>query len=327
MKNEFDKTYQKIVMDINPRIFFEDILTPQNPYKKIVHFHENEFDNFYENIFKITNNDFENILSDSNILIETIDEVNFHQPVLDLFFNAKFGQQIMPEHILSKLNKNWIYYESYEKQSLKDRIPIYVFQFDFNNGDEIFSMFCYLDHHFRKSNKYEIISEFKLNCGDCKGFVKNLENAIIFCLNKPCSKQTISHELCHYFQEIMHVIENKKGTNIDSGIAELQLSKNDLQYLLNEKEFYPHIYIDMIKDFKKFYYLMYKDVMDIQEYIDLLFSNIEKFKEKIMYSPFGFDYMSVMNDSTSLQMLAALNFLNFHYEEVKTKLINELAGR
>ena len=29
--------------------------------------------------------------------------------VLDLFLNASFGEQIMPQHILSKLNPNWIY--------------------------------------------------------------------------------------------------------------------------------------------------------------------------------------------------------------------------
>jgi hypothetical protein len=200
--SNFNETYDKIKLDINIRMFFEGIKTRENPYKKEVKFELSDFDNFYADIFKIANNNFE------NILIESIDEVKFHQ-LLDLFLNARFGQQIMPEHILSKLNENWIYYESYEKRSLKDRIPIYVFQFDFNNDDKIFSMFCYLEHHFRKEDKDNIISEFKLNCSSCKGFVKNLGRAIIFCLNVPCSKQTISHELCHYFKEIIHVIEEK----------------------------------------------------------------------------------------------------------------------
>jgi hypothetical protein len=70
-------------------------------------------------------------------------------------------------------------------------------------------MFCHLDHHFRKEDK--IVSEFKDKCGSCKGFVKNLGIAILFCLNVPCSKQTISHELCHYFQEIIHVIKNREN--------------------------------------------------------------------------------------------------------------------
>ena len=179
--SNFNETYDKIKLDINIRMFFEGIKTRENPYKKEVKFELSDFDNFYADIFKIANNNFK------NILIESIDEVNFHQ-LLDLFLNAGFGQQIMPEHILSKLNENWIYYESYEKRSLKDRIPIYVFQFDFSDDDKIFSMFYYLDHHFRKEDKDNIISEFKLNCMNCKGFVKNLGSAIIFCLNVPCSK-------------------------------------------------------------------------------------------------------------------------------------------
>lgn len=188
--------------DINTRMFYEGIQTEENPYSKEVKFELSDFDNFYKNIFKVTNNSFKNILD------EPITEVNFYQSILDLFLNARFGQQIMPEHILSELNKNWIYYKSYEKQSLKDRIPIYVFQFDFNDDDKIFSMFHYLDHHFRKEDKDNIVSEFKSNCDSCKGFVKNFGKAILFCLNIPCSKQTVLHELCHYFQEIIHVIKN-----------------------------------------------------------------------------------------------------------------------
>ena len=320
--SNFDETYDKIKLDINARMFFEGIKTRENPYKKEVKFELSNFDNFYSDIYIIKNCKFKNILSDVNVIIETPEEINFHQPLLDLFLNARFGQQIMPEHILSKLNKNWIYYESYERKALKDRIPIYVFQFDFNDVNKIFSMFYYLDHHVKKEDK--IVSEFKDNCGSCKGFVKNLGSAILFCLNVPCSKQTISHELCHYFQEIIHVIENRETLNIDSGISELQLSKHDLQYLLNEKEFYPHIYVDMLMDFKKFYYIFYKDTIDIFEYIDLLFSNIEKYKEKIMFSDFGFNYLKYMDNSTSLQMLAALRYLNYHYNEVKSKLIDEL---
>ena len=209
--NSFDETHNKIKLDINIRMFFEGIKTKENPYTKEVKFELSDFDNFYSNIYTIKNCKFKNILSDINVIIETPKEINFHQPVLDLFLNARFGQQIMPEHILSKLNKNWIYYESYEKQSLKDRIPIYVFQFDFNDDDKIFSMFCHLDHHFRNEDKNKIVSEFKANCGSCKGFVKNLGRAILFCLNVPCNKQTISHELCHYFQEIIHVIKNREN--------------------------------------------------------------------------------------------------------------------
>ena len=81
----------------------------------------------------------------------------------------------------------------------------------------------------------------------------------------------------------------------------------------------------MIKDFKKFYFIYYKDKdIDTNKYIDLLFSNVEKYKENIMYSDFGLKYLKCMDDSTSLQMLVALRYLNYHYNEVKLKIIDEL---
>ena len=92
-------------LDINLRMFFEGIKTKENPYKKEVKFELSDFDNFYSDIYIIKNCKFKNILSDVNVIVETLEEVNFHQPVLGLFLNAKFGQQIMPEHVLSKLNK------------------------------------------------------------------------------------------------------------------------------------------------------------------------------------------------------------------------------
>jgi hypothetical protein len=84
----------KIKLDINLRMFFEGIKTRENPYTKEIKFELSDFDNFGEDIFKVTNNDFKNILDDSNILIDTTDEVNLHQSVLDLFF--KFRREQAP---------------------------------------------------------------------------------------------------------------------------------------------------------------------------------------------------------------------------------------
>lgn len=209
--NKFNKLY------INSRMFFESILTKDNPYKKVIKF---DLTDFYKNIYKITNNNFNNILSDSNILIETVEEVNFNQPVLDLFLNARFGEQIMPNHILNKLNSNWIYYKSYKEIALIDNIPIYVFQFDFNNDDKIFRMFTYLNPTFRKENKEEIVNEFKANCLKCNGFINNLGNSILFCLKEPCNKQTIAHELCHYFQKIIFNNLNYKYDEVKHKLIE-----------------------------------------------------------------------------------------------------------
>ena len=84
------------------------------------------------------------------------------------------------------------------------------------------------------------------------------------------------------------LLKNKEKINIDSGIMELQLSKNDLQYLLNEKEFYPHVYVDMVKDFKKFYYIYYKDIIDFDNYVIYYLKILKKYKEKNYVFKFWF---------------------------------------
>ena len=198
MSNKYDSFF---------RLFYEDIKTKENPYKQLVKFELSQFKSFYKDIFKIKTNIFKNILSDSNILIETIDEVNFHQPVLDMFLNARFGEQITAQHILNKLNSNWIFYDQFHNYCKTKTLPIYVFKFDFLNDSEIFKMFTYLNSSFRTLDKQTIVTEFKQNLGNCLGFVKVLDNAIIFGLNNPCSKQTVAHELCHYFQNILPLVQ------------------------------------------------------------------------------------------------------------------------
>ena len=54
------------------------------------------------------------------------------------------------------------------------------------------------------------------------------------------------------------------------------------------------------------------------------FNYNEKYQEKIMFSDLGFNYLKVMNEHSSLKMIAALKFLDYHYDEVKEKVLKEL---
>lgn len=49
--NKFNDVYNKIKLDINPRMFFEGIKTKENPYKKEVKFELSDFDNFYSEYY------------------------------------------------------------------------------------------------------------------------------------------------------------------------------------------------------------------------------------------------------------------------------------
>lgn len=316
MLKKFNKKIDEI---FNRRIFFENTLDGEIQQKPVA-LTKSDFMDFYSNAYVIKKNEFEDILSDKNIILEAVDEVNFNQPVLDLLYDAKFGEQILPSRILIRLNKNWIYYKSYEKKSLKSNVPLYDYQFSFNDDDSILRMFYHLLPEYRKDDKVELITNFKNFIGDSLGFVTKIdEKAIIMGLNQPASKKTIAHELCHYFQNMIGVLKSKPK-KISGDIGELHLSNENLLYLLNEQEFYPHIYVDMFADLKKFHHISQYSELSGAGFLNELFKEVEHYRDKIFKSKFGREWLRVMDEDSSLQILAACCYLNFRYASIKAKL-------
>ena len=298
------------------RLFFEGIPTPENPYKKVVKFEERQFKDFYSSIYKIEKGStFDDILSDRyvNIVVEAASEVNFNQPVLDLILDARFGQQIMPEEILGKLNKNWMFYEQFRDNN--KGIPLYVFKFDFNDDKSILKMFWILCPSLRKKDGSKIAREFKMNCGSLDGFTNDLGNAVLLCLNGNSNKSVVAHELCHYFQDILGILEpDEKNITASSGIPELNLTKEKLKSLLGKKEFYPTVSIDMATDFKKFWKISYPELSK-EEFMQSLRNEIDTYQNNILYSSYCKKFEKTIGNSSSLQLLAALKHLRHRYEE------------
>ena len=186
----------------------------------------------------------------------------------------------------------------------------------------MYDVFKYLNINYIKYKKREqVAKEFLNHCAGSLGFLSVNQNFILMIFHNAVSKKTIAHQLCHYFQEIIGVYQSQV-VNIDSGLPNLQLTKEDLIYLLDKKQFYPHILIDMIRDFQKLYYIKFNNISKSQ-FINFLLLNIQKYSDKIFYSNFGFQYKRIMHQTTSLQFLAALYYLKFHYQEVKEILMKQ----
>lgn len=317
MESKFDKTI---------RLFFEGIKTPKNPYTEEikVSYSRKAVLSFYRKVLEDDGRISDDILSDRyvNIVVEAASEVNFNQPVLDLILDARFGQQIMPQEILNKLNKNWIYYEDC-KERLK--MPLYVFKFDFTREPKksVKALaWLYGGEAYRDAEEIEEI--FKKASSGKPGFVKIEEDgkfASMFLDSANANKKTVAHELCHYLQAAVGILRTKETFNAPScGIQELQLTEKDLEYLLNEKEFLAHVYVDMFYDFKKFWKKAFPELSK-EQFLELLFKRIEEKQNLIMFTEdIGFKWMATMKDSTSLMMLAALKYLDFKFEETKKKL-------
>ena len=154
-----------------------------------------ELDNFYKNIIKFNDD-----------LISENKNVEYGDDVLNFIFNASFGQQIKKSDILVKLDENWKFFEKYKKSKSAERKPILFYKFDFST-DDCLKMFRHLDIDYVNSiGEKNLVNSFHENIKtSINGFVKDLGNCIVLCLNKNASLKTIKHELTHYFQIILSV--------------------------------------------------------------------------------------------------------------------------
>lgn len=314
--NNFDITY---------RTFIEGI-QHTNSKRLIVEFNQLNLDDFYQNdIYIIKSNlKFNNILSDKHIIIEIPEEVNFNQPVLDMLANASFGRRFLKYDILTKLNKNWIYYDTYKRSKNADKYPLYVFQFDFTTGLKMYDLIRFLQPQVVKNTTREqVANQFVEHIKNSLGFVKKTNQAIIMGFHNYPSKQTIAHELTHYFQEIIKVNISKRVSLSNIGIDNLNCSQQQLQYLFDKKEHIPLLLIDVIKDLTKLYYLEFTNLSK-QQFISYVFEQIEKYKNNIFQTKFGgLCTYRLDGDQTNLTLLVVSCYLNINYSYIKNKVIQE----
>lgn len=318
--NKFDKIFE----EFNERMFFESATAHSNLNSKLIEFTKDNLNDFFKNAYIIKDNNFKNILTDEYILLETAEEVNFNQPVLDMFLNAKYGEKIPAEKILNKINKNWKYYKSF-KENINECLPIYVFQFNFDDDKSKLHMMHYLFPFTRKYKNDEILNNLnKITDEKTFGFLSYVPNKAAFmCLRQPASKNTVAHELCHYFQNVIKILINDNNNEISTDIGNLFMTKDELNGLLNSNEFYPHILVDLFADLKTFHHKSKFKNLSKDEFLQITFNFVEKYKDEIFRTEYGREWLLYMKDDTSLMILAATCFLNYKYDFIKNKLLSD----
>ena len=228
------------------------------------------------------------------------------------------------------MNIFFIFYNSFQNSDIAKHTPLYVFKFDFDNTDQILKMFKYLNFKdVCDNNKSQhLVNQFSNIVGSSDGLFSYFDQIAVMCLNeKTCNKQTIAHKLTHYFQQVVGVVKKDIYINDDlAGVPELQLTKNDVQYLFNQDEFVAHVLVDVLKDFDKFYYCVFKGLCSRKQFIDGLIFNVEKSKNQIFYTQLGNLYSQLFNKNTkSLQIVACSCFLNIQWDFVKEQLLKHFS--
>lgn len=284
-------------------------------------------ENIYKHLIKINENDKINSewLEDNCKLINEAD---------DLFFEA--AKQFGIKNLISKIqNANFNYKISFDEITLylknsklskyvdkcTKRYSIVLFPINFSNPTQInwikkqYKLNTGIERNDLSLKEYQEkeIETFKMHLENSSGAIIFVNGIALMFLNTQhgISKQTVTHELYHYFQEIFDF--DKVLSNYDRFIAipELLLSKEQIKYLLSEDEFLPHIN-ELAEVLTKIYFKYFKNKMSKNEFLDKFKKLVNENFHNILKTNLAKIYEN-KNNLSSFVILPACKFLNEDY--------------
>lgn len=203
----------------------------------------------------------------SSIIVESYDEFDFGNKVLELIEKSKPFVEISFNDILKnvserfqKINKNHI-------NKLDYALPLYVFKFDFTNATSLkyickrfnIQLFDGLSNMPIKTQNEVLIRFFREHLYETSGITFKAHSYVFMCLNTNLyDYSTIRHELGHYFQILFNT--NIRQTNVISNKFSNYVDKNE--FLIQGK-------IDFVNQMTDVYFKWFKQ-KSIEEFIQIL---------------------------------------------------------
>lgn len=287
-------------------------------------------ENIYSNFIKINENDKINLdwLNDSDTqLINENDDLFFEsakQPgiknLISKIQNANFNDKISFDEVTFYISKN-SKLSKYIKTCTK-RYSIVIFPINFSNPTQInwikreYKLNTGINKNSLSLADYQAkeIETFKMHLENSSGAIM-FNNGIAFMFlntQKGINKQTVIHELYHYFQEIFDFDKVPASFNKFKDIPELFLSKEQVEYLLSENEFLPHIN-ELAENLTKIYFKYFK-IMSKKEFLDKFINLISNDSDKILTSNLAKIYKhDIKNDLSAFVILPACKLLQEKY--------------
>lgn len=287
-------------------------------------------ENIYSNFIKINENDKINLDwlndGDTQLVIETDDLLfeSVKQPgiknLISKIQNANFNDKISFDEIVFYISKN-SKLSKYIKTCTK-RYSIVIFPINFSNPTQI--NWIKREYKLNTGINRDYLSLADYQSKEIEAFKMHLENssgAIIFnsgiafmFLNtqKGINKQTVIHELYHYFQEIFDFDKISIHSDKFKDIPELLLSKEQIEYLLSENEFLPHIN-ELAENLTKIYFKHFK-TMSKNEFLNRFINLINNRSDKILTTNLAKIYKyEIKNDLSAFLILPACKLLQEKY--------------
>ena len=287
-------------------------------------------ENIYKHFIKVSENDKINLdwLNDSDTqLINENDDLLFESAkqlgiknLISKIQNANFNDKISFDEVTFYISKN-SKLSNYIKTCTK-RYSIVIFPINFSNPTQInwikreYKLNTGIDKGSLSLKEYQEkeIEAFKMHLNNSSGAIM-FNNGIAFMFlntQKGINKQTVIHELYHYFQEIFDFDKVPVSFNKFKDIPELLLSKEQIEYLLSENEFLPHIN-ELAENLTKIYFKHFK-TMSKNEFLNRFINLISNCSDKILTTNLAKIYKyEIKNDLSAFVILSACKLLQEEY--------------
>lgn len=256
-------------------------------------------------------------LNDDNLISESELDTCANK-LINLILNHSNLFIISFKDIVKNINKDWRFYNLLTKT--KKQYPLIVSYIDFvNPGMKLIDTFkrANIDIPVEQVNDY--INMFSERYAIDAGLLFPVNNYCILFLNLnkkyKFSKDTVEHELYHYFQTILYINVCKEKHNTKAKTV-FGFTNNEIEYLLNEKEFLTNITIDLPKQLIKLWKTYYKKLSK-NEFLNVYLKEVEYNPSNIMDSDIGILFRKTnIKDHGAFLLLPICKILN------KTHLYN-----
>lgn len=310
--SKFDLTLRKIYQNILTSTH-QKILINEAKIKNIDEIYKNIIPIKYANqnflkIFKQETND--EIFKEFGIIIQ--DLISYNLSIINKIYAANNFDQITPIELLNSTNN---YFKYIYGNKIINNLPIYICKFNFSYPKFWLNILDEFSINYEKNQQ----EHFKLNFKNNDGLTVPIGNAIILCLNTNINIQTntIFHQLFHCLQLIMNLKINLNIIDLNNylnGIFQLGLSQQNIQYLLNPKQFQTYIQIDFNNILEAIYTEFYTNKTDINTFkfnvLNDLKNNINNIFLSMFYKKFLQSKIIQNKDNTAIKCFALCLYLD-----------------
>lgn len=251
-----------------------------------------------------------------------ISEAKFFDEIVSTIMSMKSGSGLQRSMIISKVNKDWQYYEDFK---LKCQ-PFYVLRCHCADKKSLVDLF---NHYVIGDLDDSIIQLFIKKMKNAPGAYLHQNSFRAIILNEDCklNENVVIHEFTHYLQDILGIFKNDDIKSIDRAkLSYLHLNDEDLDKLLSfvtGNEMMAYI-MEFIETAKKIYDAHKETIKSLNPDLFIEYINANSLSEDLSKSQLYMNFVKFSGYAEPLLVYAACMALDIQKKTIIKMLKEEL---